>query len=135
MTRSATPPRRRRRASPRSRPPGGLPESLLTALDAKLPLAAGRARAAYLATAIYEDGTRAHVLAFVDPVPGAEPDLARAVSEALVFSGLDAGQLDVIFPRASQPLAASLARHGLRIELPAPEPAPAPNPDAPPRLR
>lgn len=117
-------------------PPGRLPEALLTALDAKLSLAAGLAAGAYLAGVVYEDRSRAHVLAFVDPVPGAEGDLARAVSEALVFSGLEAGQLDVTFLRAAQPLAATLARHGLRIELPRPAPAlPVRDPDAPPRLR
>lgn len=117
-------------------PPGALPEALLGALDAKLPLAAGLARLGYLARAAYEDGTRGHMLAFVDAVPGAEDDLARAVSEALIFSGLEAGQLDVTFLRASHPLAAALARHGLRVELPEPEPAgPVRDPAAPPRLR
>ncbi|MFO6463865.1 SseB family protein [Jannaschia sp. KMU-145] len=116
--------------------PGGLPDALLTALDGKLTLAAGLARTAYLAGVTYTDGARGHILGVVDPVPGAEPDLARAVSEALVFSGLDAGQIDVTFLRAAQPLAASLARHGLRIDLPQPEPpGPASDPDAPPRLR
>ncbi|WP_298433760.1 SseB family protein [uncultured Jannaschia sp.] len=117
-------------------PPGGLPDALLTALDGKLTLAAGLARMAYLAGVTYEDGARGHILGIVDPVPGAEPDLARAVSEALVFSGLDAGQIDVTFLRAAQPLAASLARHGLRIDLPRPEPTgPARDAGAPPRLR
>ncbi len=117
-------------------PPGDLPETLLTALDAKLQLAPGLAAGGYLARATYGDGTRAHVLAFVEPVPGAEGDLARAVSEALVFSGLDAGQIDVTFLRAAQPLAATMARHGLRIELPRLSPAgPVRDPDAPPRLR
>ena len=97
---------------------------------------AGLAHAAYLAGVTYEGGARSHVLAFLDPVPGAEGDLARAVNEALVFSGLEAGTLDVTTLRAAQPVAAALARHGLRIELPHREPArPAPDPDAPPRLR
>ena len=117
-------------------PPGRLPDALLTALDAKLGLAAGLAANAYLAAATYEGGGRSHVLAFVDAVPGAEGDLARAVSEALVFSGLEAGQIDVTFLRALQPMAATLARHGLRIELPpAPPAGPVRDPDAPPRLR
>lgn len=118
-------------------PPGALPEALLNGLDAKLTLATGLAATAYLASATYENGSRTHVLAFVDPVPGAEPDIARAVSEALVFSGLEAGQIDVTFLRASQPLAASLARHGLRIDLPQPEATAVPvrGPSAPPRLR
>lgn len=117
-------------------PPGHLPEALLTALDAKLGLAAGLASTAYLAGVRYHEGGQSHLLGFVDAVPGAEPDLARAVSEALVFSGLDAGSLDVTFLRAAQPLAASLARHGLRIDLPVLEPTgPTRDPDAVPRLR
>lgn len=119
-------------------PPGALPETLITALDAKLSLAAGLARVAYLAGVLYEDGARGHLLGFVDAVPGAEADLARAVSEALIFSGLDAGQIDVTFLRAQQPLAATLSRHGLRIDLPRVEPMEkraGPAPDAPPRLR
>ncbi|SFJ55424.1 SseB family protein [Jannaschia pohangensis] len=120
-------------------PPGALPENLITALDGKLSLAAGLAAQAYLARATYADGTRGHVLAFIDPLPGAEADLARAVSEALVFSGLEAGQIDVTFLRAAQTHAASLARHGLRIDLPKPPEPPrqmAPGTgDAPPRLR
>ena len=117
-------------------PPGRLPEPLLAALDAKLALAGGLAATAYLAGATYEGGRRAHVLAFVDAVPGAEGDLARAVSEALAFADVDAGELDVTFVRASRPFAATLARHGLRIDLPKAEaPRPVRDPDAPPRLR
>jgi hypothetical protein len=119
-------------------PPGALPEALLAALDAKLRLAAGLAGTAYLVGVAYEGGSRSHLLGFVDAVPGAEPDLARAVSEALIFSGLEAGALDVMFLRASRPFAATLARHGLRIDLPEPErpAAPsAPGTDGPPRLR
>ncbi|WP_371154397.1 SseB family protein [Jannaschia sp. 2305UL9-9] len=117
-------------------PPGQLPESLIVAIDGKLTLAAGLARTAYLAGVTYEDGGKGHLLGIVDPVPGAEDDLARAVSEALVFSGLEAGQLDVTFLRAAQPMAATLARHGLRIDLPEP-PASGPvrDPTAPPRLK
>jgi hypothetical protein len=118
-------------------PPGGLPEALLAGLDAKLGLMAGLARHAYLAGVTYEGGARSHLLAFVDAVPGAEPDLARAVGEALTFSGLEAGSLDLAFPRAAEPLSASLARHGLRIDLPDPSARAAPGavPEKPPRLR
>lgn len=117
-------------------PPGVLPDALILALDSKLALAAGMARTAYLAGVTYEDGSKGHLLGIVDPVPGAEPDLTRAVSEALVFSGLEAGQLDVTFLRASQPMAAPLARHGLRIDLPQPEPSGlVRDQTAPPRLR
>jgi hypothetical protein len=122
--------------------PSGLPEALLTALDTRLAAAEGMARMAYLVGAIYEGGRRGHLMAFVDPLPGAEPALARAVAAALTFSGIEAGSLDVGFFRAADPVAARLARVGLRFDLPeAPksEPvagtAPGMNPDAPPRLR
>lgn len=99
-------------------PPGHLPEVLLTALDTKLALAEGLAHAAWLAEVTYEGGMRSHLLAFVDALPDAQPSLARAVSEALTFSGIEAGTLDVAFFRASDPLCAALARHGLRFDIP-----------------
>lgn len=122
------------------RPPGDLPPVLLEALGAKLPAAAGLARIAYLAGVTYEGGRRSHLLAFVDAVPGAEDALAQAAGEALVFSGLEMGEMDVAFLRASDPLSARLARVGLRFDLPQPEaprPAGAPgmDPARPPRLR
>lgn len=122
------------------RAPGGLPEALLTALDRKLASAAGLARFAYLVGAGYEGGGAGHMLAFVDARPGAEPALANAVSEALTFSGIEAGALDVAFFAAADPVAARLARHGLRFDLPEPRRpqvpgAPGMDPDAPPKLR
>jgi hypothetical protein len=121
-------------------PPAGLPDALLSGLDAKLGLMAGLAPVAYLVSVSYEGGGRTHLLAFVDAVPGAEPDLARAVGEALTFSGLEAGSIDLAFPSASDPLSASLARHGLKIQLPVPaenqgSAVGAPGADLPPRLR
>lgn len=121
-------------------PPRGLPEAVITALDRKLAIAAGLARSAYLAAATYEDGARGHVLAFVDATAGAEQALANAASEALTFSGIEAGVMDVLFVRASDPLAAHLARVGLRFDLPEPATpqmpgAPGMDPDRPPRLR
>lgn len=121
-------------------PPTGLPDVLLTALDAKLASAQGLARHAWLAAVAYDDGREGHLLAFVDALPGAEPGLARAAGEALTFSGVEAGELDVAFFRASDPVTARLARVGLRFDLPQPGAAPAPaapgmDPDRPPRLR
>jgi len=125
------------------RAPTGLPERLLTALDAKLALAGGLARWAWLAEVTWAGGRRGHLLAFVDILPGAEAALARLAGEALTFSGLDAGELDVAFFAASDPVAARLARVALRFDLPEPPrmaPADAPaapgsDPDRPPRLR
>jgi hypothetical protein len=120
--------------------PADLPQELLAALDAKLPGAAGLARSAYLSAVTWTGGGRGHLLAFVDPLPGAEPALARAVREALVFSGVEAGALDVTFLRASHPLAERFARVGLRFDLPEAEAASGPaapgmDPGKPPKLR
>jgi hypothetical protein len=81
------------------------------------------------------------VLAFVDALEGAEKALASAAGEALTFSGIEAGVMDVLFVRASDPLAARLARVGLRFDLPEPEAtqtpgaAPGMDPAKPPKLR
>ena len=124
------------------RAPGHLPESLLKGLDARLASATGLAENAYLAGVIYENGADGHMLGIVDAVPGAEPALARAVSEVLQFSGLEAAALDVGFFRAEDTIAARLAKVGLRFDLPKPEPimqekitAPGMDPAKPPRLR
>lgn len=122
-------------------PPRGLPEALLAALDAKLATARGLARAACLAEAGFDGGDRSPLLVFLDAMPGAEPALTRAVAEAVTFSGLDGGALDVAFATSGGAVAEALNRVGLRIELPAPEASAAPgsapgmDPSRPPRLR
>lgn len=120
--------------------PRGLPELLLTALDARLARMEGLAALAYLVGTEYEGGARGHLLAFVDVVDGAQTALARAVQGALRLSGLEAGQLDVTFLPANDRRAADLARVGLRFDLPqvskpAVSRAPGMDPDAPPRLK
>lgn len=122
--------------------PGGLPDLLLTALDAKLALMGAAARTAYLALVTYEDGIKGHMLAFIDAAPGAERALSQAANEALTFSGIDAGQLDVAFFKASEAVSAKLAKVGLRFDLPTPEvsaatgpSAPGMDPEKPPKLR
>ncbi|MCH2078484.1 MAG: SseB family protein [Rhodobacteraceae bacterium] len=121
--------------------PGALPEMLLTSLDAKLALMGAAAETAFLAQASYDDGSRGHVLAFVGAAPGAEDALSKAANEALTFSGLDAGQLDVMFIRASDAVAGQLARVALRFDLPQPAAVseerapPGMDPDQPPKLR
>ncbi len=119
-----------------------VPEALVTALDARLASAAGLARRAYLAEVIYDDGTRGHLLGVTGAVSGAETALANAIHEALVFSGLEAGSLDVTFVSDSDPLTAELSRVALRFDLPqtdspkaADRPAPGSDPDKPPILR
>mgnify|MGYP003674325762 CR=1 FL=1 len=123
-------------------PPVGLPEAVIASLDTKLAMAGGLARMAYLCAVTYRGGRVSHILAIVDPVPGAEPALAQAVGEALTFSGIEAGVIDVGFFRASDPNCAKLARVGLRFDLPlaevsgtVPGAMPGMDPDKPPRLR
>lgn len=122
--------------------PVGLPEVLIAALDAKLVTAQGLARLAYLCGVTYSGGRKSHLLAFVDPVTGAEPALARAAGEALTFSGIEAGVMDVGFFKAADPVCAALAKTGLRFDLPEPQravhvpgAAPGMDPGKPPKLR
>ncbi len=122
--------------------PAGLPEALVTALDAKLSTAVGLARWAYLVGTEHESGMKSHMIGFVGAIPEAQGALAKAVSEALTFSGIDAGALDVGFFDTSDPVAAQLARVGLRFDLPEPEArteyvqvAPGSDPEKPPKLR
>ncbi|MFZ7093276.1 SseB family protein [Primorskyibacter sp. 2E233] len=122
--------------------PRDLPEALLQALDTKLAATAGLARKAYLARVTYEGGTQGHLLGITGAVPGAEAALAKAINEALVFSGLEAGALDVAFLADSDPLTAQLAGVALRFDLPEPPKperieriAPGSDPDKPPLLR
>jgi len=124
------------------RPPGDLPPHLLAALDTRLAGAVGLAASAYLVWAVYDAGAEGHMLAIVDAAPGANGALARAVSDALRFSGLEDGALDVAFFRADDGVVARLARAGLRFDLPPSEPvaqapgtAPGMDPDRPPRLK
>lgn len=122
-------------------PPAGLPDVLISALDTKLATATGLAQIAYLVGTTDDTGARGHLLAFVGTAPGAEGALARAASEALTFSGIEAGAMDVGFFDARDPVTERLARVGLRFDLPQPAPARSPeatapgmDPDKPPRL-
>lgn len=122
--------------------PKGLPDRLLSGLDAKLARAGGLAGAALLAGVTYRGGRRGHMLAFVDAAPGAEDALARAAAEALAFSGIDAGEMDVAFVAGGDAATAAMARVALRFDLPAPKraeaaapAAPGSDPAKPPRLR
>ena len=120
--------------------PGALPPRLTEALGRKLRGAGGLAEAAWLVPATYQGGARGHLLAFVGAVPDAQPGLAAAVGEALTFSGIEAGAMDVTFVEPGTPVAERLGRIGLAVPLPrpvAPEgpAAPGMDPDRPPRLK
>ena len=122
--------------------PAGLPERLIEALDAKLATALGLAVAAYLVGVRYDSGARGHLLAFAGAIPQAEGALAQAAAEALTFSGIEAGAMDVTFFAVSDPVVARMERVGLRFDLPQLQetvtqerPAPGSDPAKPPRLK
>ena len=121
--------------------PKGLPEALISALDTKLANMSGVAAAAYLVGATYTDGQKSHMLAMVDVPTSARDGVAEAISEALVFSGIEAGQLDVTFLELDDTNIAGFAKVGLKFEIPelilpaAPKPlAPGMDPKSPPKL-
>lgn len=120
--------------------PWDVPQAVLSALDAKLARAGALASHACLAGAQYEGGVTGHLLVFIDAASGAEGALTRAVSEALTFSGGEAGTLDVGFAETGSALAQRAERVGLRFDLPkaevaAPRAAPGSDPDKPPKLK
>ncbi|QCO56754.1 SseB family protein (plasmid) [Pseudorhodobacter turbinis] len=126
--------------------PRGLPAGLMLAIEGKLARAGGLAQAALLAAVRYDDGRQGHMLAFVGAAPGAQTALTRAASEALTFSGVEAGEMDVTFldigHDAGRAAAERMARVAHRFDLPEPvvtEPpkpaAPGMDPTKPPKLR
>jgi len=127
-------------ALPESFHPPAVPEAVVAALDGKLARAGGLATAALLAGVVYVGGRKGHLLALIDAADGAEGPLARAMNEALVFSGIEAGELDVVFLRAGDPAATAMGRVALRFdlaeqEMPSAPAAPGTDPSRPPKLR
>ncbi len=126
-----------------SAPEAGL-QPLLEAVQQKLRMAGGLAQAAYLASAVFQDGRKNALLAVIAAPEAAHAALARAAQEALVFSSLKDQRLDVVFLETRSKLATELASIGHAFALPPPEPenlnlsaptAPGSNPDKPPILK
>ena len=101
---------------------------------------------AFLFEVRYQNGTPAQVLALIGVAAEAEAKYARAVTEVLAFSGLDAAAIDLLFLPQDHPFLARLGGIALGLErvqpqTPVPTPGPAPqtgpglDPDRPPRLR
>ena len=123
-------------------PPDGLPEALIGALQAKLVRAAGLVQAAYLVGVRYEDGRLGHLLGFVGAAMPVQEALAKAAGEALTFTGVAAGAMDVGFFAPDDPVVVRLATCGICLDLPSPvarqeQPrlAPGSDPAKPPILR
>ncbi|MGA1614226.1 MAG: SseB family protein [Lutimaribacter sp.] len=122
--------------------PTGLPAVVLEALAERLSRMAGLAQAAFLVGAEYHSGGRGHVLAILNAAPRAQAPLAKAMAEALTFSGIEAGTLDVVFIDDSHPFLPQFRAQGLALDIPQPpQPkvqvvtAPGSDPDKPPILR
>jgi len=122
--------------------PVGVPEALIMALDAKLANMGGVVSAAHLVSVKYEGGGAGHMLALVNVPEAAKTGVSEALSEALRFSGVEAGQLDLAFLAPEDPHLESFVRAGLGFEVPelilpkTPAPlAPGMDPDKPPILR
>ncbi|MBL4807606.1 MAG: SseB family protein [Rhodobacteraceae bacterium] len=122
--------------------PVGVPEALICAIDTKLANMSGVVAAAYLVSVVYESAGQGHMLALINVTPDAQNGVAEAISEALLFSGIEAGRLDVTFLSGDDASVVRFARVGLGFEIPelilprAPEMvAPGMDPDKPPKLR
>jgi len=124
-----------------------VPQAVLDALAQALSGLAGQGVSAQLAGVTYADGRQGQLLAVTGLASAAKAKLARAVTEALAFSGIEAGALDLAFPGAGDALLARLSGLALVLDLEAaplpeesvPEPraprAPGTDPERPPILR
>lgn len=121
-------------------PPTGIPDAVIEEIDARMAAFEGQAARAYLARAEAEGGGNLHVLAVIGADEAARTSIAGAVNSALVFSGIEAASLDVMFLDPGGALEARFEAVGLRIDLPEPEAPSVPqppglDPDVPPKLR
>lgn len=122
--------------------PWGVPAEMTQRLMEKLGANPGLAEAVLLSEVVYAGGRRGHILAVLGAALGAEAAISGAVSEALVFSGIDLAEMDVVFLAPNDPRFTTIAEVALRLDLPKPaEPAqtfsniPGMNPEKPPILR
>lgn len=122
--------------------PVGVPEALIVALDGKLANMGGVVGAAHLVSVRFEGGEQGHMLVLVNVPEAAKTGVSEALSEALRFSGIEAGQLDLAFLAVDDPHLERFVRVGLGFEIPellmpkTPAPkAPGMDPSKPPILR
>lgn len=116
-----------------------VPGALRGALAALLPPGS----LAALAMVEYDGGARGHVLALAGIDAARQEGFARAVTEVLAFSGLDAASLDLLYLEADAPMLRALAQAGEGFAGPEVKPvapakqasAPGMDPAKPPKLR
>ena len=83
-----------------------------------LPAALSGAERAYLVGVRYRSGRREQLLAVIGVAERDEARVARAVNEALAFSGIDAGAMDLAFVTAEDGVLARMAGLALVFEPP-----------------
>jgi hypothetical protein len=98
--------------------PWGVPPEITQRLMEKLGANAGLADAVLLSEVVYEGGRHGHILAVLGAKVGSEVALSGAVSEALIFSGLDIGEIDVVFLGGEDPRIKIISAAALRLDLP-----------------
>jgi len=123
-------------------PPDDAPEILVAALGPKLAAMSTRIASAHLVSAEFADGRSGLLLALVGVPHEARPAVAAAISEAVRFSGMGKGGLDVTFPEEGALSLARIRAAGLMLDLPRVEQvsratprAPGSDPARPPILR
>ncbi|MBC7737710.1 MAG: SseB family protein, partial [Candidatus Saccharibacteria bacterium] len=80
---------------------------------------------------VYASGRRGIMLALSGVPPDEEPRVARAVTEALAFSGLEASELDLTFVAADDSVLLRMAEVGLMFQPQVPVEPKAEPPKAP----
>ena len=93
--------------------PAKVPQAVLDALAGVM---MGGGGGGCLAGVVYATGGRGVMLALTGVQPDAEPRVARAVTEALAFSGLEASELDLAFVAADDPVLIRMAEVGLMFQ-------------------
>lgn len=129
-----------RPAETRGRPvdvkaPAALDPALSEALGIAVSGAGGLAAAAVLAEAAWADGAKGLLLVYLGAKEEAQEQLARALAEALAFSGIEDGMVDVMFLPSGDPAGRAFLALGQPLTLPEPpKEKPAPPPPAPPGM-
>ncbi|MGB1234894.1 MAG: SseB family protein [Planktomarina sp.] len=119
-------------------PPLGLDEGLILALDAKFSTMRGLASHATLVMARYADDRKQPLVGVFGALEDAQPDIARAVTEAAQFSGAELDAVDLVFLPTDHAVAGKMDAVGLKFQIPRAEVpqqvAPGSDPAKPPRL-
>lgn len=125
-------------------PPSDIAKDIVAPLAASVRNNGAAATAAFLVSVRYSNATSGALVGFIGAPDAAHAPLAKAISEALIFSGNAADAVGVGFFTEGDPVAIEMARRGIEFEINRPEPqaldpasrvAPGSDPLKPPILR